>query len=517
MKVGLKLRIRERLRRLFNRDDSGALRIAKREVLGVVLKSGCVFCHRERKVLEQFFFWYLHEGYGEPGNLERMSRSHGLCPEHTRRLLAEGLPQTIASIYAPLLSESIKDLRRAGDEVRASRDPEQIAAGLAPKGRCPACAVRDRNVEYLAHSLQATLYDAEVREALERTLFVICWPHLLESASQFGWEELRFLVDMMIRNLERAEAKSGPDAGAAKDLHSTIWMLWSAVQEGEHHDHHSTTEQDAHQSGLSEADAAWSPTVAKLRRRLSEPGCPVCRARRRALEVYFDWLSAEVSEPAHRWRDALELCPEHGREFASRGDEDAALRLARAVLEYRASKLERLAAALRRKPPERLLARLAEIPGRVREKHAADDGQRRQTLRSELRIAFVKALRPPGKILPELREPAFRVYHCPACRCLNTAAARTCDLISRALNDHETLRIYQQSSGICFRHLPQTVGFSTDPAASNTLLRAQKVRLELLQWEIREYQRKQSWTLRYEPKGPEQDVSRRAVARYTGV
>lgn len=112
-------------------------------------------------------------------------------------------------------------------------------------------------------------------------------------------------------------------------------------------------------------------------------------------------------------------------------------------------------------------------------------------------------MRSPEKILPILRELAFRVYQCPACQCLNTATARACDLISRALTDPEPPRIYQQSSGICFRHLAQTVGFSTDPAASNNFLRTQQVRLEVLQLEIREYQRKQSWTLRYEPKGPE--------------
>lgn len=517
MKSSPKLRARESLRRLFNLDDSGSLRIAKREVLGVVIGSGCVFCYRERKVLKQFFFWYLHEGYGEPDNLERMSRSHGLCPEHTRRLLAEGLPQTIASIYAPLLSEAIRDLHRAGHEVRAFREPEQIAASLAPKGRCPACAVRDRNVEYLAHSLQATLYDAEVREALERTPFAICWPHLLESAPEFGWEELRFLVDTTIQNLDKAKARLGSDKSATEDPDSPAAMLWGSSEDEEPHGHHSTREQVAHPSSSSGADAAWSPTVAELRRRLSEPGCPVCRSQRRALEGYFDWLSAEVSEPGHRWRDALELCPEHGQAFARRGDEDAALRLANAVRGHRARELEKLAAALRSKPPERLLTRLAEIPDRVREKRAASDEQRRQTLRSELWTALVKASKPPEKILPELREPAFRVHHCPACRCLETAAARTCDLISRALADPETLRIYQKSDGICFRHLPRTVGFSTDPAALDALLRTQKVRLEMLQWEIREYQRKQSWTLRHEPKGPEQTVSRRSATRYTGV
>lgn len=37
------------------------------------------------------------------------------------------------------------------------------------------------------------------------------------------------------------------------------------------------------------------------------------------------------------------------------------------------------------------------------------------------------------------------------------------------------------------------------------------------QWELREYGRKQSWTLRYEPRGTEQDAPGRTVAQYTGV
>ncbi len=53
--------------------------------------------------------------------------------------------------------------------------------------------------------------------------------------------------------------------------------------------------------------------------------------------------------------------------------------------------VRRLAAALRRKPSERLLARQAEIPDRVRERRVVDDGQRRRTPRSELWTAFVKS------------------------------------------------------------------------------------------------------------------------------
>lgn len=517
MKASPKLQVREGLRRLFNRDNSGFLRVAKREVLGVLSRQGCVFCHRERKVLKQFFFWYLHEGYGEPENLERMWRSHGFCPEHTRRLLAEGLPQTTASIYAPLISEAVKDLRRAGDETRTSRAPEHLAESLAPKGSCPACATRDRSIEYLAHSLRVTLHDPEVREAFGRTPFVICLPHLLETAPQFEWEELRFLVDTTIRNLERAEAKLAPDQGASEELDVTAAALWGSDPDEAHHKRRTDPEAAKHRSCSSEADAAWSPTVAELRRHLTEPGCPVCRGQRRALKGYFEWLLVEVTEPAHRWRDALGLCPEHGREFVRRGDEPAVSRLARAVREDRAGDLERLAAALRRKPPEWLLPRLLEIPGRMREKRTVDDEQRRRTLRSELWMALANSLRSPGKILLELREPALRMYTCPACKYLQTVSARTCDLVSRAVADPDTSRIYQKSDGLCFRHLPQAVGFCTGCASLDALLRAQKVRLELLQWEIREYQRKQSWTLRYEPKGPEQDAYRRAVAQYTGV
>jgi hypothetical protein len=55
------------------------------------------------------------------------------------------------------------------------------------------------------------------------------------------------------------------------------------------------------------------------------------------------------------------------------------------------------------------------------------------------------------------------------------------------------------------------------PSALVELLSAQIARLRLLEWELEEASRKDNWSVRYEPKGPESDVWRRAAYQFCGV
>src|SRR4051812_32653150 len=75
----------------------------RNQVLGLLSTPGCVFCRRERASLKRFLSLYLHEGYAQVENIQRMERSHGFCRRHTRSLLAEGASYTIASIYDSLI------------------------------------------------------------------------------------------------------------------------------------------------------------------------------------------------------------------------------------------------------------------------------------------------------------------------------------------------------------------------------------------------------------------------------
>ncbi len=508
-KAKLANRMRGRLTRFFGRNNSSFLRVAKRDVLGVLREEqGCIFCRQGQKILDQFFFWYLHEGYGQLENLKRTSRSRGFCPAHTRRLISEGLPQTISSIYLPLISDAMEDLRRIEADTRSSNPPDRPGKHLIPKASCPACAARDRNRDHLLHSLQNTLEEPEIREKLRQRSF-ICLPHLLEISPHLGWEELRFLTEAMIRTLANAETIEVSEE--INLLRSTLWGFEPGKGK-------TATGKIKPRSGPFETESSWSPIVEGLRRTLSEPGCPVCNEQRRALDIYFGWLSEEMLEqPTHRWKQAFRLCPEHGREFAFREEGAVVSKLARAIRGYWNGELEKLSSSLSRKPPEWLVLRLAKVPHHAYNSYRAETERGAGALLGELLEAFGKALRSPAKILPELRASVQRPYPCPACRYLETIANKRSDLISRAVIDPGMLQVYQNSSGLCFYHLPQALNFCTDPMAKEGLLRAQRVRLEILQWELREYQRKQSWDVRYEPKGPEKDSWRRAVKQYSGI
>ncbi len=476
-------------------------------ILALLSRPGCLFCREEEKTLKWFFFWYLHEGYPEPENIDRMRRSCGFCPRHTSRLLSESLPHVIAIIYLSLISSAIEKLR----EAEKAPSSGQLTEMLVPKQRCPSCETRDRNVGHNLRSLRATLGHPDVREALGRNA-AICVPHLLMIASHLDWEELRYLVGEANHHLGRAGDESVPG-----DANSLAAMIWGFDQDAAYRENIPVTDGNDRDVELDMLGSAWSPTVTELRRRFSESGCFICHVQRRALAGYFEWLAKEIMEaPIYRWNAAFWLCREHAHEFALQKNELAVSKLERAIRAHWLANFEKLMEDLRYKPHDRLVFRLAEGPRRLREK-LSEDARVPRTLQSELWTVLGEAVRPPGRILPELRERSLRATRCPACVYLETITIKNGDLLARAIEDPGTLRAYQESSGLCLRHLPRALTFREESESASNLLRAQKVRLELLQWELREYGRKQSWTLRYEPRGTEQDAPRRAVAQYTGV
>ena len=125
--------------------------------------------------------------------------------------------------------------------------------------------------------------------------------------------------------------------------------------------------------------------------------------------------------------------------------------------------------------------------------------------------------RTPKSVLAELRDRWLRIHPCPACTCAQTAADRTCDLLVRGLKDAGTRSVYSEGSGVCFQHLPWTLKFTASLEIRRVLLHSQRVRLEILAWELAESNRKDNWSVRYENKGWEQTAWRRAVAQYSGT
>jgi hypothetical protein len=132
-------------------------------------------------------------------------------------------------------------------------------------------------------------------------------------------------------------------------------------------------------------------------------------------------------------------------------------------------------------------------------------------------MAIRQSLTSEPELLARLRAPILRLSPCPVCRYQRERATRLADLLVRALRDPQTMTIYQDAPGVCFHHLAQVVAVAEEPAQALTLIRIQRTRLALLQWELEEAQRKQSWSLRWEPKGTEQAAWRNAVTQYSGL
>ncbi len=111
---------------------------------------------------------------------------------------------------------------------------------------------------------------------------------------------------------------------------------------------------------------------------------------------------------------------------------------------------------------------------------------------------------------------AFRVEPCPLCRAVETARERTSALLSASLGDSAVRRAYQAGDGVCLRHLPAVLAQARGDEA-RLLLHTARVRLSVLNWELAEFLRKQSWDVRYEAVGPEGTAWRRAAASLSGV
>jgi len=119
--------------------------------------------------------------------------------------------------------------------------------------------------------------------------------------------------------------------------------------------------------------------------------------------------------------------------------------------------------------------------------------------------------------LDRLRAPQFREDNCQACWHVQETTRRTIDLILRVMEDPAGRQAYHQAWGLCLRHCIAAASIAENPDALSELLAAQITRLRLLEWELQESGRKLNWSVRYEPKGPEESAWRRAAYQFCGV
>jgi hypothetical protein len=263
----------------------------------------------------------------------------------------------------------------------------------------------------------------------------------------------------------------------------------------------------------------WSPTFEQMVTALAEPGCPVCRACNHGLQEYLTWLAEEMETQAPRsnnWDLSWRVCPSHLWELDMAGHERAAIVIAEHMVEDWLSRLDRLKHGLARRPPERWLERLSDgfrvWRGRY-DPDASDPEARRRSRWSKV----MTVLESPQEKLDSMRAIAFRGEACQACTHIETIAIRRLELILRVLEDRAGRKAYHAGWGLCLRHCVQAASLAEVPTALTELLSAQIARLRVLEWELQESSRKYNWSVRYESKGPESQVWRRAAYQFCGV
>ena len=489
----------------------------RRRILTLLAEPGCLLCREEREAEDLFFKWYVIEKYSELECLERVEKSLGFCKRHTRALFSWSGFGIVAYLYRYLIAAALGRLSGV-ERALSANDHKSVKldfTDLTSQSSCPVCVTMKEHSDWMVSLIRRTWRDPEVRCALEGHSFDLM--HILQVSSLLSWDELSFFITLMQDRL--AESKR---TGAPRSDESLVAVIWGTSLKGNDSvwkdETQNSTSDRGEMSGFSGEDS-WSPTLAELRRSLRELGCPICRAENKALQGYYRWLSREIkSTPSYCWSDAIWFCRDHVRGFLDVGERAAVSRLSEAAREYWLFELEELRAGLENKPEVSFIRRAVGAARRLRKRVASDkDRGAWRSLQRHFPETMKYLYRSTKSVLAELRERWLRTHPCPACRCAQTAAERTCDLLVRGLEDSGTRSVYCEGSGVCFQHLPLTLAFIASVDIRRVLLHSQRVRLEVLAWELAEFSRKVNWSVRYEDKGSEQSAWKRAVAQYSGT
>ncbi len=490
----------------------------QQSILALLGEPDCLLCREERKAEDRFFVWFLIEGYSEPHRLKRLEEALGFCRRHTLFLLSQSKSWVVIHVYRYLVEAALERLSRVEKALSTQagiQSPKLDLKDLTPQALCPVCATVKEHSLWMVSLMHRTWRNPEVRRALEGHAFDLM--HILQIAPWLSWDELAFFTTL-IQNRLIGSKKTNASSSAAP----LIWNPSGKGKEsaspvyGERSHDRAAKRTKTCESGF---EACWSPTIVELRRTLKEAGCPICRAEKQSLQVYYAWLSREIaSAPSYCWSNAIWLCREHAGAFLSLGDPLAVQRLGEAARDYWLIELDKLKGALEKKPEDSFIGRGIAATRHLRKRMAPghDHGSWRSFPR-HLMESVKYLCRPPGSVLVELRERSLRTFPCPACSCVQTAVERSCDLLVRGLEDPGTRLAYLEGSGVCFSHLPMALEFARNHEVQRVLLDSQRVRLEILAWELAECSRKVNWSVRYEEKGFEQMAWERAVAQYSGM
>jgi hypothetical protein len=495
------------------------------EFLPLADEPGCLVCRAAHAAVDRFFAWYRIEQYHEPSIIQYMQEARGFCLEHTRQFVGISSPHLVSTVYEDLLAAAAKLLRSAGRE--SSALPAMLADRLRPKVACLVCKHQEAAVDRITRRLPVGLTDSQVRAAILRPS-ALCLPHFVHLLPSLDWGAAQLLAPAQLASLEAALAEY--DTGA--DSTELVRLLVGANSDEtflappERASMVSTADTQAADSmrardargamgrdSLPTERSSWSPAIAHVEALLNASGCPLCREEEATAATYLRWLSQELSErmPFQAADDICWLCRSHLWRFIWTGDDKAVGGLLRSIYAYWIGMVQALISGLDRPPSTSFVARCWHGMVNARQRMP------RVTNWRALWEGLAEGRRSRTKRLAELRGPVVQTRLCPACRFQRERADRLADLLDRALGDAGIARCYEETSGVCFRHLPLAIRCCTDPSNVRLMLRTQYTRVAVVHWELEEYWRKLNWTHRWEPRGDEQAAWHRAVAQYTGT
>lgn len=482
-------------------------------------KPGCLLCRERADAEANYYFWFLNEQYGSPPAIERLQRSRGFCLRHTRHLVLRGAPSQTSYVADYILRACgawLRSLRIA----RAGDPPER----LYPSVPCPACESERAAVGRFAWALAECLQRREVAEAY-RASDGLCFPHFLEVAPLAGWETLADLVAKQIRRMEYTGTavleSGGTDSRGFSHLAGNLSRLYGSdvdasirpfLARGGDREEATAIRVSQEDAGQSSRTAAWSSAFEETRRLLRQPGCSLCRVSARGREEYLAWLQHAIgSAPTatHQLEQLRDLCPEHGRLLAARGDREVVAAACAVELGSAVGCLHRLREGLSKRVPATLVDRIRALPSQWRASRLRWLSRVRPTLRTLWMT--------PHRVLNRVRAQAFWRTGCPLCRHLETLEGRAADRLAIALADPEGRRAFEKSYATCLRHAPLLLERARDPELRTRIVEVLLARVEMDRWEAEEFMRKQSWSVRHEPCGAEQEAWLTATARIVGM
>ena len=458
---------------------------------------GCVACDFVDAALRRRIFFTLVEGLGEYWFARAMEDS-GFCVRHARGVIAAGGgPGLTAALLEVLAGWS----RRFDDAARP--DPR---VGHA----CYLCDT-EAWAERFAIGLLTGPDDAYALAQLGR-LEPLCLRHsrgVLERASWSRVPPAARALDQRRRTADALAAANPPDAILATTGRDPNAVARPRVESGrlESSDGEAVPADDRR-----EGWAAGSLSMRGLHLELAAGRCPACSAAGAAARTHLRWLGS--GESAERVRDRDLLCAEHLHDARHHAPTAAARAMAASVEGW--ARAGGVLATLEAPPPRELLARVRTAPAVARAAWASATETRRATRAAG---AVVDYLARPGRAAIATRDVALRqrTTPCVACQAMLTATSRTIDLLGALLAGSAGVRFYEETAGLCLRHVARALAQLEGHPAEREILRARaRARAREVRWELEEWIRKSSWSVRYEPAGPEASAWRRGMVLVLG-